>query len=231
MEVAVKLFFSSLLNLFKPATPRWVYAVAVVPAATLYALLCAQPWVPMSNLIRDPAAILSGRFYDGFVSNVGVLLWCATSAICLFRGCELWSRRRNDGAARFLLSAGSLTSIFLLDDLFMAHEQILPDVFGLPEKALLAAYPLLLCAHLLINRQPIMQADVVILLLALGFFAVSNVVDVVVPYHFHDTAVGQEVNRGVILEEASKFLGISAWTAFHLRAAWRFGAPLGRNAA
>lgn len=232
MEATIKRVLSSpLLTLFTPTTPGWAYAVAVLPAAALYAVLYAQPWVPMSNLIRDPAAIANGRFYDGLVSNLGVLLWCATAAICLFRGCELWSRRRHDDAARFLLSAGAFTLILLLDDLFMAHEQILPDVFGVPEKAVLAAYPLLLCAHLFVNRRPILRADSAILLLALGFFAASNVVDVAVPYHFHDTAAGLEVNRGVILEEAFKFLGISAWTTFHLRAAWRSGAKSGRGAA
>lgn len=222
MEATVKRSSSLFLNFLMPATPRWAYAIAVVPAAMLYALLYAQPWVPMSNLIRDPAAILNGRFYDGFVSNVGVLLWCATAAICLFRGCELWTRRGGN-AACFLLSAGSLTSILLLDDLFMAHEQILPDVFGIPEKAVIVTYPLLLCVHLFVNRRPIMQADALILLLSLGFFAVSTLFDVLVPYHFYNTAAGIEVNRGVILEEAFKFLGISAWTVFHVRAAWRSG--------
>lgn len=222
MQTTVERASSSFLNFSMPATPRWAYAIAVVPAATLYALLYAQPWVPMSNLIRDPAAVLNGRFYDGFVSNVGVLLWCVAAAICLFRGCELWTRRGKD-AACFLLSAGSLTAILLLDDLFMAHEQILPDVFGLPEKAVIATYPLLLCAYLFVNRRPIMRADVFILVLSLGFFAVSTLFDVLVPYHFYNTAAGLEVNRGVILEEAFKFLGISAWTVFHVRAAWRCG--------
>lgn len=234
MEATVKRASSSpsaLLNFVLPATPLWAYVIAVAPAATLYALLYAQPWVPMSNLIRDPAAILNGRFYDGFVSNVGVLLWCAAAAICLFRGCESWVRRGEAGVARFLLSAGALTSILLLDDLFMAHEQILPDVFGIPEKAILAAYPLLLCAHLFVNRRPIVQADAPILLLSLGFFGVSTVFDVVVPYHFYETAAGLEVNRGVILEEAFKFLGISAWTVFHVRAAWRAGGALEHGAA
>jgi hypothetical protein len=48
--------------------------------------------------------------------------------------------------------------------------------------------------------------------------------DIFIPYHFHDTAIGQEVNRGVIFEEAFKFVGITAWTVFHLRAAWRSAA-------
>lgn len=224
MEATEKPIASSpLLNAFALTTPWWVYAAAVVPAAALYALLYVQPWVPMASLIRDPAAILNGRFYDGFVSNVGILLWCATAAICLFRGGELRARRGIDGEAAFLLSAGLFTLILLLDDLFMAHEQILPDVFGVPEKAVLVTYVVLACAYLLVNRRAILQGDAVILVLALGFFALSNVADVAIPYHFHDTPIGREVNHGVILEEGLKFVGIAAWTVFHLRAAWRFG--------
>lgn len=226
MEVTGKpIVPSSLLHVLFSRTPWWAYAVAVIPAAALYALLYAQPWVPMSSLIRDPAAILNGRFYDGFVSNVGVLLWCATAAICVFRGCELWPRPGANEKSLFLLSAGLFTSILLLDDLFMAHEQILPDVFGVPEKAVLATHFTLACAYLFVNLRPIMQADPAILLLALGFFALSNLLDVAIPYHFHDTAIGQEVNRGVILEEGFKFVGIAVWTVFHLRAAWRATPP------
>jgi hypothetical protein len=226
-KTAGKPFPSSVpVILSNPATPRWAYTIAVVPAATLFALLYAQPWVPMANLIRDPVSILNGRFYDGLVSNVGILLWCATAAICLFRGCELRLGRKVDGEARFLLSAGLFTLLVLVDDLFLAHEQILPDLAGVPEKAVLAAYLALLCGYLLINWRQIMRADVAILLLSLGFFAASILLDVLVPYHFHDTAIGQEVNRGVILEEAFKFVGIAAWTVFHLRAAWRSGCRL-----
>jgi hypothetical protein len=198
-----------------------VYALALVPALAFFGLLYVQPWLPMASLIRDPVAILGGRFYHGLVSNLGVLLWCGTAAVCLFRGAEVWraGARQRGG---FLLSAGSVTLMLLLDDFFLAHEQILPNM-GIPEKATLAFYPLAVALYVAVYWRQTIRADAALLVLSLAFLAISNLVDVVFGYHFYPTPVGQEVSAGVILEEGAKFVGIAAWSVFHIRAAWIFG--------
>lgn len=206
------------------ATPFWVYSVALVPAAAEFVLLLAQPYVTMASLIRDPAALSGGRFYYGFVSNLGVILWCATASVCLFRGAELLGRPAQRATAVFMLSAGLFTAVVLLDDFFMLHEEVIPTYLHIPEKAVLLAYALMLAFYLALNWRLLLAADAPLLALALGFFALSNLVDMTFTHSFYMTTRGEEVSRDVIVEEGAKFVGISAWTTFHLRAAWNAGA-------
>ena len=213
-------------------TASWlVYVLALLPALAFFGLLYAQPWLPMASLIRDPVAILGGRFYHGLVSNIGILLWCAAAAICLFRGAENWSAglRRRGG---FLLSAGLLTSMLLLDDFFLAHEQIVPRFIGIPEQVALAFYPVAIVFYTAAYWRDILRADAALFLLSLAFFAISSLIDVGFDYHFYETPTGLEVSASVILEEGAKFIGIAAWAVFHIRAAWMFGPvePSGRAA-
>ena len=40
--------------------------------------------IEVSFLTRDPAAELDAAVYVGAVSNIGIVLWAATAAVCLF---------------------------------------------------------------------------------------------------------------------------------------------------
>jgi len=203
----------------RTAASLLIYTVALVPALAVFGLLSMQPWVPMASLIRDPVAIFDGHFYHGLVSNIGVLLWCATAAISVFRGAENWHAGfRRSGA--FLLSGGILTAMLLLDDFFLAHEQIVPRFTRLPEKIALAFYPVAITVYIAAYWREIVRADAILFLLSLALFAVSSLIDVGFDYHFYEAPAGLEVSASVILEEGAKFIGIAAWAAFHIRAAW-----------
>jgi hypothetical protein len=206
-----------------------VYALAILPAMVFFGLLYVQPWLPMASLIRDPVAIFDGRFYHGLASNAGVLMWCATAAICLFRGMEAL-RAGSTGPGRFLLTAGFVTLILLLDDFFLAHAQILPRFVGIPEKVVLASYPVVVATYVVAHWRIIIRVDVVLLMLSLVCFALSNLIDVAFGYHFYETRIGLEVSASVVFEEAAKFLGIAIWAVFHVRAAWILG-PVCQSAA
>ena len=218
----------ALLRMVPGLAASWrVYVLALLPAVTFFGLLYVQPWLPMASLIRDPVAILGGQFYHGLVSNIGILLWCAAAAICLFRGAENWLAGflRRGG---FLLSAGVLTSMLLLDDFFLLHEQALPRFIGLSEKYFLIVYPAAVVLYIAAWWREIVRADPYLFLLSLTFFAISNLIDVAFDYHFYEMPAGMEVSASVILEEAAKFIGIAAWAVFHIRAAWMLG-PAARS--
>src|SRR5262249_13116700 len=93
----------SFVALLLARTPRWVYVAALAPPLILLAALCVQPYVTMATLLRDPITVRGGTFYDGFLSNLGVLIWCATATVSLFRGAELRARHPGDPLGRFLL--------------------------------------------------------------------------------------------------------------------------------
>ncbi len=204
-------------------TPRWVYLAALAPPAAVLTVLCAQPYVPAATLLRDTVTVLNGRFYDGLASNLGALIWCATAAICLFRGAELRTWRRGDPLARFLLAAGVLTAMLALDDLFLIHEEVMPVFLRVPERAVLAVYALAFAVYLAIGWPHILRADAPILALAIGFFATSLAIDQVRELRIYAAVLGSDHALARIAEDGAKLMGIAAWAVFHVRAAWLAG--------
>lgn len=166
--------------------------------------------IPVADLTRDPASTLGVHPFLGILSTVGILLWCATVAICLFSA----ARARRAGAgedAAFLLSAGALTSMLLSDDLFMLHEWAFPLHIGVLEEIVYGTYVLIFLAYYLRFRDALADHGLAPLLLACACFATSILLDQLVP------------NEGVqyLVEDGFKLTGITAWFLFHTRACSR----------
>lgn len=197
-------------------TPLWVYLVAIVPAVAVIAFVWLQPWVKPGWLLRDPlfVAATSGkccRLYYGVVSNFGVLFWCATSAVCLFVSAQLRQRGAPRRHIAFLVYAGLLTGLLLMDDLFFGHESVYPAILGIEEEGIVSAYFLITLVYLYLYRDLILAVDNPLMVLALASFAASVAVDV----FLEDTD-----NWLILVEDGGKFVGISLWATFHIRAAW-----------
>ncbi len=183
--------------------------------------------VPMANLTRDPAQVLGVSPFAGAVSNIGILLWCASTAICLFAA--LLARRH---CARrtpiFLLAAGTVTLVLLLDDLFLLHDIVLPNGFGISEEAVYTAYAAMIGAFITLFHRDIRASDYPLLGLALLFFAVSLGFDVLQQWVTPPGAF--------LLEDGSKLMGIVSWAGYlirtagaSLRQAMHAGAPVTRS--
>jgi len=169
----------------------------------LVAIAARYGHIPVSDMTRDMAAIAKVHPLTGVVSNVGILLWCAAAAICLFSASLL----RQQGAHReagFLVWAGLMTTGLMLDDLFMFHEYIAPVHFHLNEKLVHASYFVVTLVYLLRHRRLILESNYRLLAAALVLFAASMMVDV---------ADGQGWWR--LVEDGCKLLGISSWLAYH----------------
>lgn len=175
--------------------------------------------VPVSNMTRDMAAIANVHPLTGVVSNVGILLWCAAAAICLFSSSLL----RNQGAraeAGFLWWAGLMTTGLLVDDFFMFHEYIAPVHLHLNEKLVHASYFCVTAVYLLRHRRLILESNYWMLAAALGLFAVSTLVDVV-----------DAEGWWRLVEDGCKLLGIASWLGYHAGRArhWLVEAPVLRS--
>jgi len=158
---------------------------------------------PVSSLTRDMAAIAHVHPLIGVVSNVGILLWCATAAICLFARGLLRERGRH-AEAGFLMWTGLLTVVLLVDDLFMIHEYIAPVHFHVNEKVVLAAHACLAGAYLLRHRQLILASNYQLLAAAMALFAASILVDVMDAHGWWSLG-----------EDGFKVLGIASWFGYH----------------
>ena len=169
--------------------------------------------IPVSSLTRDMAAIAKVHPFTGLVSNVGILLWCSTAAICLFSS-NLLRRRGAHQAAGFLLWAGLMSAGLLVDDFLMLHESLAPVHLGLNEKVVLASYACITAAYLLRHRRLILEGDYWLLAAAMVLFGGSMLLDL---------ANGSGWWR--LAEDGFKLLGISSWFAYHAGKAMHWLAP------
>ena len=186
-------------------------ALFVVPALAIVAIVAGQPFFEARWMFMDPmiAGELSKdccRFYYGAVSNLGVLMWASTAAICLFAAAVLAFSHGFSNDARALLLAGLLTGWLCVDDLFMMHEGIFMIV-GIPQWATIALYLGLTVTYLTTSWRVMAGGNLPLLGLALGLFAVSAGADLII--HSTDNTI-------ILIEDGAKFIAIAAWGGFHV---------------
>lgn len=162
--------------------------------------------LPVSTFTRDPAQVTQSSPYVGFLSNLGILLWCASAAVCFLAFGLLRTRPGETTAAGFFLASALLSTWLLLDDLFLLHEEFLWRQLGLGERKIFAGYGLLVLLYLAYYRRVIIRdSNGLLLLLALGWFALAMVFDRV---RHHQPDLNQ------LLEDAPKFFGLATWLAY-----------------
>jgi len=185
----------------------------------LVAIAALSPQITVASLTRDMAATAKVHPLTGVVSNVGILLWCATAAICLFSS-NLLRQRGAHRAAGFLLWSGLMTAGLLVDDFFMFHEYLAPVHLGIDEKVVLLGYVCITAVYLLQHRRLILEADYRLLVTALVLFIGSMMIDL--------ADVGGWWN---LAEDGCKLLGIASWLGYHAGRAkhWLVLAPDARN--
>ena len=198
---------------FKPFLPGLAYiyisAIFVLLALTFGSLVAG---IPISYFTRDPSALMGVPFYIGLLSNLGILLWCSSAAICLFSFMVFRGVVKNTEVALFFLFSGILTIILLFDDFFLIHESVFPNYLNIPEKLFYAGYVPTLLTYLVRFRKIILKTEFLLLLLALTFFGLSIFTDL-----FQQTFDILKPNLVDLIEDGSKFLGIVSWCAYFVR--------------
>lgn len=173
-------------------------------------------------LTADPTEVAGISPYTGLISNVGILLWCGTAAICIFSA----SLAKLDPACfrkwfAFLLASGCLTTLLLLDDMFQLHESYPALFFGadadLPrnnrrlqnilEALFFTVYFACFILYIFYFRRHIQRTEYLFLVMAFLFFGLSTVIDMT-----------PETMKGhYIIEESFKLLGIVSWLTYFYR--------------
>lgn len=170
--------------------------------------------IPVGMSTRDMAAIAGVHPLTGVISNVGILLWSTAASICVFAA--LATRRLGVTAdSGFLLASGALTTVLLLDDLFMFHEQLAPDYLGITELVVVAVYIALTAVYGIYYRAIILRTEFLLLGSALIFFTISVIADLL-------------ESRGwsyLIIEDGAKLLGIANWCCYYFRSSLQLLAP------
>lgn len=189
---------------------RLYYKLTAVTATLLIMLVLFigwQPFAPADYIMRDPASITSTPVYYGALSNLGVLLWSASAAICLLGALTTRILSNRWDTTSFFAGFSGLSAFLCLDDLFQFHELLLPGNFGIPEEALFVLYAIALTYMLVRFRKIILQTQPSLLVTSLLLFALSIILDIL------------PLPTNLILEDGSKFIAIFAWFAYFLWAA------------
>jgi hypothetical protein len=164
--------------------------------------------VPVEDLTRDPAAVVNIPYYVGLLSNWGVMLWSAAAAVCLF---SAWVLRGKQGTATsWLLASGMITLLLAVDDMFMLHEDVFPNVFGIHEKVVYAIYGILGFFYILYFLPEILKRRFVILAAACFFLGLSVLSDSIGRWFYVPTA----------LEDSFKYIAIVLWLVFFIKSAY-----------
>jgi len=169
-------------------------------------VISAQFGIAVDMFTRDPSALFDASPFVGVISNIGVLFWCATVAICFFAS-AFQLKNGNGTCANFLIFSGLLTALLLFDDLFMLHETVLPEVLHIPEKMIYVIYLVLIALYFIKFRESLLQTEYIILFIACSFLGLSMVSDLVLPQE------GIEF----LIEDGFKLFGIVTWFIFFTR--------------
>jgi hypothetical protein len=205
---------------FKSLIPTFL--IIYVPVILIFGSLALLTWKANFNpwlLTADPLAVCRAPIYIGAVSNLGILLWCASASICLFCFALLRNNPDQRKTALFFLFSGLIISILMLDDFFQLHEKIYRDTLGIPEAFVVSVYGVLFLANLVAFRKVILKTDFLLLFLAFGFFGLSLLFDLIMVQNIHGK------NYREIYEEGPKLLGLISWTAYFIRAALQLTRP------
>lgn len=171
----------------------------------------------------DPVAEFNAPMYIGFLSNLGVLIWCTAAVVCLFSGWIIWKQYGKTELSFFLVCAGLISSLLMFDDLYLLHEEVFPDHLRVPQKLVIATYGGLVLVFLFRFRKMILETDFLLLVIAFGFFACSVFVDLfVTPEEFQVFGIpGRD-----LVEDGFKFFGIATWGFYFVRTSFQKILPM-----
>lgn len=205
--------FKILAEQARPLLPMLalVYAPALLVLGAVLAVSLTSD-VPVAYFLRDSAGTLQVPAYIGVVSNLGVLLWCACAAVCFFGSVVLRKAAVRKEWAAFFMAAGLVTTVLLVDDLFMLHENVSQLYWRFGEKTVFALFGGMFLLFLVKFWRTIASTEFLVFVIACGFLGMSVAFDQLnEPFGDNVPAIR------LLLEDGAKLLGILTWLVYFAR--------------
>lgn len=222
---------------------RLVPLALVLSAATVSAVVVALLLIETGDMGADALFAdvyeLAGSRMAGLISFIGVVLFVASAAICLFTAGITWTDPGTGRWSHVLLGAGLLTAALALDDYLSIHE-LADDVLtastgieagralkNLLELGVLSVYGLLFIVFLWHFRSAIVSTEWVLLGAAGGLLLTSLMLDVA-PHSWLADTVGFSLGAQAVVEDTLKLAGIVFYTTYLVRTSARVARSLAR---
>lgn len=215
--------------------PGAALPVVLVVSLVTFAAVCYLHFgehVRAYQVMDDPASYARLEWYTGLLSNLVVLLWCASAVVCGFAGLLL--RGSGDTYLRrlsqflVLLAVSSLWLTF--DDLLLLHEQVARHLVGREhqhagEGLLFALYGAVMASCFWRFRRTIAQTEYVLLIGAIVSLLASAAIDVGFQLELGGNNFFRETVLSVtwgapfidIAEEMLKLNGAMLWFVYFIR--------------
>ncbi len=192
----------------RPRTAVVLVFTAVVTAVTAAAFTAAvSDSIKVKDLARDPATLSGSRASDGALSTLSALGWAATIATVLLGATLLWRMEGRSRRVMFLRGAAVATAVLMVDDVFLIHERLAPQIH-VAEEVLFSVYVIGYSTFVYAFRD-VMRTTMLPLLAASGFFFAASLAVAFGPRAIFDL-------HHFFLSDTYTFIGTGAWLAYHL---------------
>tara|TARA_B100000401_G_C52806626_1_gene721448 strand:+ start:1930 stop:2535 length:606 start_codon:yes stop_codon:yes gene_type:complete len=157
-------------------------------------------------VLRDLAQTCGYPIGVGMISNIGILLWSASAAICLYLSLSFGI---NQQIYKLLFLGGFFSSVLCIDDFFLLHDRYIgPDFLNL-------TYLSMTLLLLIKFWKLLVQIGIFNLIISILFLGLSVLFDGIIQQFFKES---YEITQ--IFEEGFKFLGIACWLNFWSKASY-----------
>lgn len=170
------------------------------------------------ELVSDVSEV--GRVHPlaGILSNLGILLWCATASILFFSALSLHNHVSRK-AFSFLLSSSVFTGYLLLDDLFLIHEILAPVIFRIDEDIIFLIIIVAVIIYFILFARIIFSTGIyVFLLISIGLLGFSLLIGSTSLKSF----IPDLGDWHHLLEEGTKWLGIASWSSYFIMVSFHY---------
>lgn len=199
------------------ASLAWLLLGLSVPALVLAAVQL-QAGFSYRELLNDPADTVGYHPLVGVVSNLGLLFWAAAVGVASLTAAVLRERGDDRALAWFFVASASFSLLLLADDALLLHETMLPKLLSVRERWIKVAYLGLALLYLVLSARYLQRFGLLLVLAVGAFFAASLVLDN--PATTRLLGVSESGFWLYFLEDGAKFLGISAWLTFMVKASF-----------
>lgn len=187
---------------------RLIFIVALIMLGILLVLHIFMD-IPIDVLTNDVAVVGDQPIYAGLLSQMGIFLWSATAAVCIY-SLQFISNETH----KIFIKSSIFVTIFLgLDDAFMFHETLFPSI-GIHQKIVFLLYGFGMLYYLYKYYKLILSVDFLLFFFALGWFAISLFID--------NFMYNTSYYISKLTEDITKFIGIVTWLLFFARTCKRF---------
>ena len=182
-----------------------VALTTIIPLSSVLIVVYLTTNLNLAHLTMDQSAVANIPPYIGVFSSIGILLWCVCAAICLFTYGVLKKANQAQEYANFLLFSGLITTLLLIDDLFLLHEFVFPKYLYISERIVYAAYMIVFSSFFIRFRKIFQKTEFVILLAAILSLGLSMIADMIWE------------GLPTFVEDTFKLVGITTWVTYFVR--------------